>query len=104
MNKYHNQKTVIDGITFDSKREAQRYAQLLLMQRAGVIEGLRLQVPYILIDKSDKGRAVKYIADFVYFDCQKRHEVIEDVKGMRTDVYKLKKRLMAELGHEIVEV
>lgn len=104
MNKYGNKKTVVDGITFDSKHEAERYSQLLLLQRAGVIEQLRLQVPYTLINKNDRGRAVKYIADFVYFDKHHNRTVIEDAKGMRTDVYRLKKRMMSELGYEIVEV
>lgn len=104
MNKYHNTKTVIDGITFDSKRESARYTQLLLLQRAGIIQNLKLQVPYTLIDKSANGRAIRYIADFVYFDNEKKKNVIEDAKGMKTPVYNLKKRMMAELGHEIVEV
>lgn len=104
MNKYRNKKTILDGIKFDSKHEAERYTHLLLMQRAGLITGLQLQVPFVLIPKSAKGRAVKYIADFVYFDCESKRNVIEDAKGMRTDVYKIKKRMMAEQGHEIVEV
>lgn len=104
MNKYRNQPTVVDGHRFDSRKEAARYQQLLLMQRAGVIEGLRLQVPYVLIDKSKHGLAIRYIADFVYFDRERKQTVIEDVKGVRTDVYLLKKRLMAEQGYEIVEV
>lgn len=104
MNKYHNQPVMIDGIRFASRREGERYRQLLLMQKAGVIEGLRLQVPYTLIAKSSHGRAIRYIADFVYFDRERKRPVIEDVKGVRTDVYKLKKRLMAELGYEIAEV
>lgn len=104
MNKYHNKKTVVDGINFDSKHEAQRYCELRIMQKSGIITDLELQVPFILLEKSSKGRAVKYIADFVYFDKEKQQEVIEDAKGMKTDVYKLKKRIMAELGYEIVEV
>lgn len=104
MSKYNNKKTIIDGITFDSKAEAQRYTQLLLMQRAGLITGLQLQVPFTLIPKSSKGRAVVYKADFVYFDTEKKKQVIEDVKGVRTQVYVLKKRLMQEQGLEIVEV
>lgn len=104
MSKYHNQKTMLDGIQFDSKHEAQRYRQLLLLQRAGIIDQLRLQVPFTLIGKSARGRAVKYIADFVYFEKEQKRTVIEDAKGMKTPVYQLKKRMMAELGHEIVEV
>ena len=92
--KYRNQKTVIDGIKFDSKKEADRYCELKLLERAKEISNLRLQVPYILFPKNQYGRVVKYIADFAYTENGK--EVVEDCKGMKTDVYKLKKRIMAE--------
>lgn len=92
--KYNAQRTELDGIKFASKKEARRYAQLKLMEKAGVITDLRLQVPFVLIDKSTYGRAIKYIADFVYIE--NGQEIIEDTKGFRTDVYKLKKRLFAE--------
>lgn len=94
MNKYRNQKTIIDEIKFDSKKEAMRYRHLKTFERVGLIKDLRLQVPYILIDKSQYGRAIKYVADFVYIEDD--NLVVEDVKGVRTDVYRLKKRLMAE--------
>ena len=100
--KYRNKKTSVDGIRFDSKREANRYMELKLLERAGIIKGLKRQVPYILIDKSRYGRAIKYVADFVYYEYGKL--VVEDVKGVRTPVYKLKKRLMAErFGIEVKE-
>lgn len=102
MPKYHNSKTVIDGIRFDSKKEAKRYLELKILEKAGVIKDLKRQVPYILIDKSRYGRAIKYVADFVYYEGDKL--VVEDVKGVRTPVYKLKKRLMAErFGIEVKE-
>ena len=94
--KYHNQKTIIDGIEFDSKKEANRYLELKLLQKANKISNLRIQVPFVLIEKSNYGRAIKYIADFVYYDNDAKNDVIEDTKGYRTDVYKLKKRLLAE--------
>lgn len=94
--KYRSVKTTVDGITFDSKKEAKRYQELKLLQRANKIENLRLQVPYVLIDKSRYGRQIKYIADFVYYDKELRQEVVQDTKGFRTDVYRLKKRLLAE--------
>ena len=101
--KYRNKKTSIDGIRFDSKREANRYIELKLLERAGAIKDLKRQVPYILIDKSRYGRAIKYVADFVYYEDDKL--VVEDVKGVRTPVYKLKKRLMAErFGIEVKEI
>lgn len=101
--KYRNQKTVVDGIVFDSKKEAMRYQHLKAFERAGLINDLRLQVPYVLIEKSSHGRAIKYVADFVYYE--DGNLVVEDVKGVKTDVYRLKKRLMAEVhGIEIREV
>lgn len=102
MPKYHNSKTVIDGIRFDSKKEAKRYLELKILEKAGVIKELKRQVPYILIDKSCYGRAIKCVADFVYLE--NGQLVVEDVKGVRTPVYKLKKRLMAEVyGIEVKE-
>lgn len=92
--KYGAVKTEIDGIIFDSKHEAKRYQELRLLERAGEINNLCLQVPYILIDKSKYGRSIKYVADFVYND--RNGLVVEDAKGMKTPVYRLKKRMMAE--------
>lgn len=95
MNKYHAKKEVVDGITFASRHEASRYRQLKLMEKAKAIQDLHLQVIFPLIKKSEYGREIKYIADFVYYE--DGHMVVEDSKGMRTPVYKLKKRLMAEI-------
>lgn len=101
--KYGAVKTEVDGIMFDSKREASRYQELRLLEQAGEIANLRLQVPYILFPKNEHGRALKYIADFVYND-DTGALVVEDAKGHSTDVYKIKRRLMAELkGIEIKE-
>lgn len=94
--KYGAVKTEVDGIMFDSKREASRYQELQLLEQAGEITNLRLQVPYILFPEDEHGRALKYIADFVYND-NKGALVVEDAKGHPTDVYKIKRRLMAEL-------
>ena len=92
--KYGAIRTEIDGISFDSKREAARYQELRLLEQAGEIENLRLQVPYELIAKSKYGRSIKYVADFVY--SRNGLTVVEDAKGVRTPVYRLKKRMMAE--------
>ena len=101
--KYGAVKTEVDGIMCDSKREASRYQELRLLEQAGEIANLRLQVPYILFPKNEHGRALKYIADFVYND-DTGALVVEDAKGHSTDVYKIKRRLMAELkGIEIKE-
>lgn len=95
--KYHAKKTCIDGITFDSKREADRYLVLNGMEEDGLIEDLRRQVRYELVPAFDVDgrhyRPVYYVADFVYVEDGK--EVVEDVKGMRTDVYRLKSKLFA---------
>lgn len=91
--KYNNQKTIVDGIKFDSKKEATRYQELKLLQSSGKIAELRLQVPFMLVPATDEERAVKYIADFVYLDINAGQMIVEDVKGYRTDVYKLKRKL-----------
>ena len=103
ISKYHAIKTEIDGIEFDSKKEAKRYQELKLLEQAKQIKYLQLQVPYILIPKSKYGRQITYRADFVYFDNREQKVVVEDVKGIKTPVYKLKKRLMAEVHGIIIE-
>lgn len=97
MSKYYATKTTVDGITFDSKKEAQRYAELKRLERCGAIRDLRLQPEYPLQDSFKKNgktyRKIAYKADFEYFDIQKGKVVVEDVKGVKTEVYKLKKKL-----------
>lgn len=107
MNKYGNKKTEIHGITFDSKAEARRYGQLLLLERAGKISGLELQPVFILIPavviSGRKRPAIKYIADFRYTDDAGK-KIVEDTKGMLTPVYKIKRHLMMHVhGVEILE-
>ena len=103
--KYGNRKTEVDGITFDSRKEAERYQELRLMERAGLISGFQRQVKIEIIPKTAKFRACYYIADYVYFDKQTGKTVYEDAKGMRTEIYKLKKKLMYwRHGIEIKEV
>lgn len=95
MSKYHNRKTVTrDGIRHDSQKEAIRWEELKLLQRAGKIKDLRRQVKFELIPKIADQRASYYIADFVYEDLATGKTVVEDCKGMRTDVYKLKKKML----------
>lgn len=97
MSKYNNKKH--NG--YDSKREAKRAAELKLLEKAGVISHLQEQVVYELIPaqyrivngkKKCIERAIKYIADFQYVE--NGNTVVEDVKGFRTDVYRIKKKLM----------
>jgi len=108
--KYKAVRTVVDGITFDSKRESKRYMELKRMQDEGLISDLELQKKFLLIPEirlpdstgprggKIKGRQLErpvyYVADFVYQ--QDGKQVVEDCKGMRTDVYKIKRRLMQE--------
>lgn len=106
--KYHNVKVEIDGLKFDSKKEATRYTELKLMERAGIIRDLELQVPFELI-KAQKGglrseRATTYLADFVYFDREKSKTIIEDTKGVKTKDYLIKRKLMKLNGWEITEI
>jgi hypothetical protein len=100
--KYHNKKTVIDGITFDSKKEAARYVELKLLQQAGEIQDLLLQPSFELIVQG--GKVVgRYFADFKYRTGNK--VIVEDVKGVKTDVYRLKKKIVEAVHHiQIVEV
>jgi len=97
MNKYHAKKTTFNGIKFDSKHERDRYVELALMEKAKAIQDLKCQVSFPLIKKSSHGREIKYIADFVYYENGKM--VVEDTKSpaTKTPVYRLKKRLMAEI-------
>ncbi len=98
--KYRNIKTTVDGITFDSKRESIRYCELKLLAKAKKIQNLRLQVPYVIRVNGEK--ICKYIADFVYVE--DGQEIVEDVKGMRTREYVLKRKLMkAVFGIDIRE-
>lgn len=111
-NKYHSRKTVVDGITFDSGREAERYSQLRLLEKAGKISWLKLQVKFELLPAQyeytseiikrgpNKGqpkrgkcieKAITYIADFVY--CENGAMIVEDAKGCRTKDYIIKRKL-----------
>ena len=101
--KYHARKTVVDG-----KREAKRYGELKLLERAGAIKGLQRQVPYELIPAFDVDgkhyRPTVYIADFTYTDAKTGEEIVEDCKGYRTDIYRLKSKMFAhKFGVVILE-
>lgn len=98
--KYHNTKTVADGIKFDSKLEAERYAQLKILERAGVIRALELQPSFELLPSFRKNgktwRKTVYKADFRYILADDDRIIIEDVKGSTaviTDVFRLKQKL-----------
>ena len=113
-NKYNNRKAVVDGITFDSLKEARRWEELKLAERAGAIADLERQVRFELIPaqrepdtRGPRGgvkqgklleRQVIYVADFVYMDMQTGEKVVEDVKGMKQgtayEIFKIKRKLM----------
>ena len=109
-NKYHSKKVEFDGIVFDSKKEAKRFAELSLLEKAGTIQDLQRQVKFILIPAQrepdtvgarggiKKGKTIEkecaYIADFVYKDLTLNETVVEDTKGFRTKDYLLKRKMM----------
>jgi hypothetical protein len=101
--KYGNRHVTVDGIKFPSEKSARRYKDLKLLLHADRIRNLRLEVPYKLMVNGSP--VCMYRADFVYDEYTGRWaEVVEDVKGVRTPVYLLKKKLMrAILGIEIRE-
>lgn len=109
MSKYHSRKITVDGIAFDSHREARRYQELQLLLRAGEITQLELQKKYTLIPSQKKPsggteRACTYTADFVYRDKTGR-EIVEDSKGMKTQQYIIRRKLMLWVhGIEVKEV
>lgn len=108
--KYRNQKTTVNGIVFDSKKEAQRYEELLLMLKSGEISDLRLQVEFTLQEAytthtGQRVRAIRYKADFAYIKNNER--IVEDVKSKatKTQVYAIKKKmLMDKYGVKIIEI
>ena len=89
--KYRNKKTEIDGIMFDSKKEGTRYLDLKLLENLGEIKNLELQPKFEFIINDIK--ICSYRADFRYKD-KDGNEIVEDVKGYKTSMYNLKKKLM----------
>lgn len=115
MSKYGNKKTVVDGITFDSQKEAGRYQELMLMLRAGKIQKLRLQPEFTIQEAFHASdgkpvRAVRYRADFSYETLERigpdtlRVTTVEDVKGFRTKEYSVKEKLVEGFGMRVVEL
>lgn len=96
--KYNNNKCTVDGITFDSMLEARYYQRLRLLQKAGVVKEIKLQVPFILQPSFRRltgqlVRDIKYVADFVVTYSDGRQQVV-DTKGVQTAVYKIKKKML----------
>lgn len=99
--KYRNKRVEYGGYKFDSIAEKDRFIELRMLETKGYIKDLKLQVPFVLISKSEYGRDVRYIADFTYYI--DKELVVEDVKGVLTKEYKLKKRLMQEKYHITIQ-
>jgi hypothetical protein len=118
--KYKNRKVQVDGIIFDSAKEANRYKELDMMEKAGKIKDLKRQERFLLIPAQreeskgkKKGKLIErecaYVADFVYTDCETGEKVVEDVKGYRGggayEIFKIKRKLMLfKYGIRVKEV
>lgn len=119
--KYGAKSTVVDGVRFDSAREARRFQQLKILERAGAIRDLQRQVEFELIPaqyeppktlkngRKVRGRCIErktiYKADFAYIQSDTGEYIVEDAKGFRTDVYRIKKKLLLyKYGIQIREV
>lgn len=90
--KFNARRTEVDGITFDSKAESRRFSELKLLEKAGEIRGLKCQVKFKI---SVNGHLIcHYICDFEYWETNTEKHIVEDCKGVRTPVYRLKKKLM----------
>lgn len=106
--KYGAKKTTVDGITFDSKKEARRYQELKTLEKAGEISNLERQPSFKLSCgdrpiRFDSGRQAVYKADFAYWDHKQEKRVIEDAKGFRTPEYKLKRAIVHAM-HPAVKI
>lgn len=109
-NKYRNEKVTVNGVVFDSKKEARRFQELRLLEMAGKITDLQRQVKFVLIPAQREPdtigprgavkqgkiieREVYYLADFVYIDNKTGEKFVEDAKGMRTKEYIIKRKLL----------
>ncbi|MGH1414853.1 MAG: DUF1064 domain-containing protein [Pelagimonas sp.] len=108
-NKFGAQKVTVQGIKFDSKREANRWSELRTLERAGQISNLKLQVPIMLEGRDGpmmtrKGRQMRLTVDFSYIDSKTGLTIFEDAKGMPTRDYEVRKAAAAAQGVKVVEV
>jgi hypothetical protein len=104
--KYKNRKTTVDGHTFDSKGEAERYRELKALENAGIISELQLQPEFTLMEpfRNNQGkhrRAIKYQADFQYYEADTDACVVEDFKGYKTPAFRIKQKLFENQFPEI---
>lgn len=106
--KYNNTKESYGNLKFDSKKERERFVELKAMQDIGLIHNLKLQHNFTLREgytttDGERIQGTIYKADFTYYD-EKGVFIIEDVKGVPTDIYKLKKKMMMDIGYRIKEI
>ena len=105
--KYHAQKTEVDGIKFDSKKESRQWKELCMLEASGGISNLRRQVSFELQPKyttkdGRKIRSISYVADFLYE--RDGQTYVQDSKGMKTDIYKLKRKMFEYRYPDIIFV
>ncbi len=106
--KYKNDKVVVDGISYDSRKEANRYQELLILEKLGEITELKRQVSFKLLPTQKINgkvveRSVNYVADFTYLDADGQY-IVEDTKGFKTKDYIMKRKLMLYIhGIKITE-
>lgn len=96
-NKYNAVRTIIDGVSFHSKREASAWSYLKIRERAGEIRDLKRQVPFKLCAYGKNGEPVyctTYVADFQYFDVKQVREIVSDAKGVKTALFSIKAKMM----------
>lgn len=98
--KYGAKKTIVNGISFDSKKEADRFMELFILQKANKIKNLKLQPRYELQEKfkfnGKTYRAIYYVADFEYYDIERKATIVEDVKSKFTEkneLFRLKEKM-----------
>lgn len=102
MTKYHSKLTIVNGIKFQSKLESDRYQQLLLLEKAGEICDLALQLEFQIFhgfvnaETGEKEKSSFYVADFVYLDCKAHKWIAEDTKGVETKEFRLKWKLVKQ--------
>jgi len=108
-NKYNARKTEVNGYVFDSKAEARRYSELVLLEASGAITGLCCQPRYTLQEgfmcRGKRIRPITYLADFSYVDTETHSYVVEDVKSVATitDVFAIKRKMFLRLYGEKVD-
>ncbi len=104
VSKYNAKRCIINGITFASQKEGKRYQELLLLEKCGAIQRLSIQPMFLLqgifYANGETHRAIYYRADFQYWD-KAGQWTVEDVKGYRTDIYRLKKKLFLYLHQDV---